>query len=249
MPTISVIIPAYNRERYLEESVRSVLTQTFKDIEVLIINDTSTDTTSAIAERLALEDARVKVFHHKENSYRSSALNTGLTHATGIYISFLDSDDYYLTDKLERQSIFLQSHPLIDGVYGDFEILNEPTEPTIFTLGMTSTEKVRERLLEKSGGVISGAVEDILEREFIPSCSPLIKSSVFNTIRFDTTLRNMEDFDMWLQILGAGFTLTKLAGSTYVYRRHGEQKSSNIQRMNIARTIIENKMQNGTYVK
>ncbi|MDB5254662.1 MAG: putative N-acetylgalactosaminyl-diphosphoundecaprenol glucuronosyltransferase [Candidatus Nomurabacteria bacterium] len=245
MSLISVIIPAYNREKYLEAAVRSVLDQTITDIEVLVIDDASTDTTGSIADRLSQEDSRIRVLHHEQNKLRSGALNTGLDNAKGEYISFLDSDDYYLADKLERQINFLESHPQSDGVYGDFEILLEDRTDTKGMNAISSVETVRERLIAKTRGETS----DVMSGGYIPSCSVLIRASVFSTIRFDPILRNMEDFDMWLQILGKGFVLTKLPGSTYVYRRHGEQKSSDSERMIIARAIIEEKMKGGIYLQ
>jgi glycosyltransferase involved in cell wall biosynthesis len=241
---ISVIIPAYNREKYLEVAVRSVLEQTHSDIEVLIVNDASTDETGPIADRLAQEDNRVRIIHHEQNMYRSGALNTGIDNATGNYLSFLDSDDYYLADKLERQIAFLESHPESDGVYGDFEILLEDNTETTKVSALSSTQEIRGRLAAKA----NGEEVAVMSEGFIPSCSVLIRKSVFETIRFDANLRNMEDFDMWLQILGMGFVLTRLPGSTYVYRRHDEQKSSDSARMILARGIIEEKMKSGAYL-
>jgi len=245
MPLVSIIIPAHNREKYLEVAVRSVLEQTMPDSEILIVNDASTDSTGHIAERLAEKNSRIRVIHHGQNKNRSGALNTGIEHATGNYISILDSDDYYLPDKLERQISFLESHPQSDGVYGDYEILWENTVDTKPANAIASTEHVQERLVAKARG------EDInvMPEGYIPSCSVLIRISVFNTIRFDPILRNMEDFDMWLQILGKGFVLTRLPGSTYVYRRHDGQKSSDPERVKIARAAIEEKLRTGAYLK
>jgi len=244
MPLVSIIIPAHNRELYLEKAVRSVLEQTLADLEVIIVNDASTDNTGPIAEQLAQEDTRVRVIHHQENKLRSGAINTGLDTAQGRYICFLDSDDYYLNNKLERQVSFLESHPENDGIYGDYEILLENATETKPANALPSTEGVLTRLIAKA----QGEEIEVMPGGYIPSCSILIRSSVFNTIRFDTTLRNMEDLDMWLQILGKGFILTRLPGSTYVYRRHGEQKSGNPEKMKLARALIEEKLLNGSYL-
>jgi teichuronic acid biosynthesis glycosyltransferase TuaG len=244
MPLISVIIPAYNREQYLGSAIQSVLDQTMSDLEVLIINDASTDQTGSIAEDFAKKDNRVRVIHHTENKHRSGALNTGIEHAQGTYISILDSDDYYVPDKLERQVAFLESNIEVDGVYGDFEMLYENNPETRLIQAIASTENVRNRLIAKAQG------EDITitPEGYIPSCSALIRKEVFDMLRFDTNLRNMEDLDMWMQILGKGFVLTRLPGSTYVYRRHGDQKSSNSVRATTARAAIEEKMKSGVYI-
>ena len=92
-PTISVIIPVYNAEKYLRRCIDSVLAQTYKDFELLLIDDGSKDSSGAICDEYAAQDARVRVFH-KENGGVSSARNVGLDHAQGEWITFVDSDDY-----------------------------------------------------------------------------------------------------------------------------------------------------------
>jgi glycosyltransferase involved in cell wall biosynthesis len=244
MISVSVLIPAYNREQYLEETVRSVMKQTFSNIEIIIIDDASTDGTGAIAERLAHEDTRIRVIQHNENKFRSGALNTGLDTARSTYICFLDSDDCYLPNKLERQVAFLEAHPGIDAVYGDFETKYQHNQPK-FVEAITSTERAHNELLARAHDKTTVP----LAGGFIPSCSPLIRSSVFTSIRFDTTLRNSEDLDMWFQILGAGFRMERLPGSTYIYRLHRNQKSNDLERMRIARTAIDSKLDAGTYLR
>lgn len=97
MPKISVIIPVYNSEKYIRECLDSVLSQTYSDFEVLIINDGSTDISGEICEEYAKKDLRISVFH-KENGGVSSARNLGLEKAQGEWISFLDSDDWISND-------------------------------------------------------------------------------------------------------------------------------------------------------
>lgn len=100
-PTISVIVPVYNAEKYLHRCVDSILSQTFTDFEVLLINDGSTDTSGVICDEYAQKDARVRVFH-KENGGVSSARNVGIKNMRGLYSIHVDSDDWvepsYLKD-------------------------------------------------------------------------------------------------------------------------------------------------------
>lgn len=93
MPKVSVIVPVYNAEKYLNDCVDSVLAQTIHDIEVILVDDGSTDTSSAICDRYSEIDSRVKVIH-KPNGRASSARNAGIRVATGEYIAFVDSDDW-----------------------------------------------------------------------------------------------------------------------------------------------------------
>ena len=100
MPTISIIVPVYNVEKYLRCCVDSILAQTFTDIEVLLVNDGSTDGGGAICDEYAAKDERFVIIH-KENGGLSTARNTGLDNCSGRYICFLDSDDYYESDFLQ----------------------------------------------------------------------------------------------------------------------------------------------------
>ena len=95
MPSISIIVPVYQAEKYLQKCVESVIKQTFPDWELLLIDDGCTDGSPAICDRCAAEDARIRVFHKKKNGGVSAARNLGLAEAKGDYIAFLDVDDRY----------------------------------------------------------------------------------------------------------------------------------------------------------
>lgn len=101
MPEISVIIPVYNVEKYVEKCVRSVLAQTFSDFEVLLVDDGATDSSGEICDRLAREDARIRVIHQK-NQGLGGARNTGIREAVGEWLIFPDSDDWLEPETLER---------------------------------------------------------------------------------------------------------------------------------------------------
>ena len=105
-PTISVIVPVYNTEQYLHRCIDSVLAQTYKDFELLLIDDGSTDSSGAICDEYAAKDARVKVFH-KENGGVSSARRIGVEQSHGEFIYFVDSDDAILPDTLEMMCNYM----------------------------------------------------------------------------------------------------------------------------------------------
>lgn len=96
---LSVIIPVYNVEQYLQSCVQSVITQTYQNLQVILVNDGSTDSSGVLCNQLAHQDSRIQVLH-KENGGLSSARNAGLNVATGEYVLFLDSDDYYADDQV-----------------------------------------------------------------------------------------------------------------------------------------------------
>lgn len=97
---VTIVIPVYNTKRYLEECVASVMGQTYKEIEILLVDDGSTDGSSALCDELALNDERIRVIH-KENGGAATARNIGIDEATGTYVMFLDSDDWLDTDATE----------------------------------------------------------------------------------------------------------------------------------------------------
>ncbi|MFR2551722.1 MAG: glycosyltransferase [Clostridioides difficile] len=100
MPKISIIVPVYNVEKYLEKCVRSILAQTFTDFELILVDDGSLDSSGAMCDQFAEQDQRVKVIH-KENGGLSDARNAGIELATGEYLGFVDSDDYIADDMYE----------------------------------------------------------------------------------------------------------------------------------------------------
>ena len=100
-PKVSVIVPVYNTEAYVEEAVRSIMNQTLRDIEIIVINDGSTDNSLSVVENLALQDARISVYS-QVNQGPSITRNQGMQRATGDYLYFMDSDDVLAAGALEK---------------------------------------------------------------------------------------------------------------------------------------------------
>ena len=111
MPQVSVIVPVYNAEKYLAECVDSILAQTLRDIEVILVDDGSTDTSPAICDAYAGKDSRVKVIH-KANGRAASARNAGMKIVQGEYVAFVDSDDWISPDMYEQMLAAGGYHPL-----------------------------------------------------------------------------------------------------------------------------------------
>ena len=110
MPEISVIVPVYKVEKYLDRCVRSLLRQTFDDLEIILVDDGSPDSCGSMCDAWAEKESRIWVIH-KENGGLSSALNAGLAQAHGKYICFTDSDDWVEPQMLEHLHDLLQKHP------------------------------------------------------------------------------------------------------------------------------------------
>jgi len=109
-PLVSVIIPVYNAEKYVEQAVRSIMNQTYKNLEILITDDCSTDGSFAILQKLAEEDARIKLFQNEQNQKIVRTLNALVERATGKYIARMDADDISLAKRIEKQVAFLEAN-------------------------------------------------------------------------------------------------------------------------------------------
>src|SRR5215207_6745619 len=123
MPSVSVIIPAYNHEKFVAECIQSVLNQTFQDFEIIITDDASTDRTVEIIE--SFDDSRIKLFKHSKNQGVSIAANNCILHAGGRYIAWLSTDDAWYPEKLEIQVRYLDEHPEIGGAFGKAAWIDE----------------------------------------------------------------------------------------------------------------------------
>src|SRR5919106_3261019 len=115
-PKVSVVMPAYNAAVYLDEAVTSILNQTFREFEFIIINDGSTDDTASILDKYEKSDTRISVYH-QENQGMIAALNRGCRLARGEYIARMDADDVSFRDRLEKQVEYIEKHPQI-GILG-----------------------------------------------------------------------------------------------------------------------------------
>lgn len=125
---VSIIMPAHNSERFIDETIGSVLAQTYRNWELIVVDDRSTDATPKMLERLAQQDGRIRPFLLGTNSGAAVARNTAIEHARGRYIAFLDSDDLWLPHKLARQITFMQESgsPF---TYASYERITEDGRP------------------------------------------------------------------------------------------------------------------------
>lgn len=185
-PLVSVIMPAYNTERYIEAAVRSVMAQTVTDWELLVLDDCSVDSTCAIAGRLAAEDPRIRLLRGGQNSGVAAVRNWGLTQCRGAYIAFLDSDDLWHPDKLERQLRLMESTGA-DLCYSAYAIING------------AGERVGQPYL------VPGRVDfEALLRENVIGCSTVVlRRQTAGNYRFCTDFYH-EDYILWLQLLRDG---------------------------------------------
>ena len=189
---ISVIIPCYNKEAFIAEALDSVLQQTYINAikEIIVVDDGSTDNTASVIKEKAALSPIIKYVYQK-NGGVSAARNTGIENATGDYVAFLDADDLWLPDKIERQSKALEQHPEVGLFYTDlfkYDYKQQSLTPVKAIAYQASEQNLLFKFVAKGAPVIPSTV--------------LVKRICFEKAgMFDTTLREGgEDIDMWLRI-------------------------------------------------
>jgi len=212
-PLVSVIIPTYNRADLLPRAIRSALTQTFKDFELIIVDDGSTDNTEALVKGFIKEDDRIRYIYQK-NQGESEARNTGLLNARGRYIAFLDSDDEWLPSKIEKQlNLFKKS---IFGERLGFVGCNA------YVIKAQKSRNYGTSLVRKMPNYRGDVLEEILKFCFVfcPS-SVLLKREAIMGRKFDTKLRIGPDWDMWIRI-SQDYYFDFVDEPLFSYYLHGE---------------------------
>ncbi|RYX86182.1 glycosyltransferase family 2 protein [bacterium] len=222
---ISVVIPTYNRSTKIKPTVDSVLGQRLAadSFEIIIVNDGSTDDTESVLQQLYGDDARVRLFS-LPNGGVAKARNFGLREAQGEFIAFLDHDDIWLPEKLERQVALLERAPEVGVVYSGWQDVDE--------MGKPLAEDDLRRLKPKFG-FPTGRVFDILVRgNFIVSASvPLIRTQLLRDIGgFDPATQPCDDWDVWLR-LARRCEFARVEENLVCYVHHNEQQSANVNRM------------------
>ncbi|NET60616.1 MAG: glycosyltransferase [Symploca sp. SIO2E6] len=214
MPTISVIIPAYNAENTIKETINSVLKQTFTDFELLVINDGSQDSTLEVIS--SVSDSRIRVFSYS-NAGVCAARNRGIAEATGEYLSFIDADDLWTPDKLEAQLAALQANPEAAVAYSWTDWIDE------------SGQFLRPGSHIKSNGNV---YSELLFRDFVASGSnPLIRKEALTQVGgFDESLTPAADWEMWLR-LAAKYEFVNVPAAQILYRVSPNSMSANIWQM------------------
>jgi glycosyltransferase involved in cell wall biosynthesis len=222
MPKVSVVIPAYNAMTYLPETVESVLRQTFTDFEVLIINDGSSDHIVQWASQIV--DPRVKLIS-QENQGLPGARNTGIAHAQGEYIAFLDADDLWEPTKLEKQVRCLDDTPEVGLVHTWMLLVDEQGKSTGKVMKSNAQGEVWKQLVEKN---------------VIACPSVIVRRCCFETVGvFDINLRSIEDWDMWIRI-ATRYPFAVIKEPLSYYRQLPGSMSKNCQVMEQAfQTVIE----------
>lgn len=228
MPLVSVIIPAYNVEKTIAETIESIQKQTFSDWELIVINDGSTDKTLEVLA--SLNEPRMQVFSY-ENGGLPVARNRGITRATGEFITFIDADDLWTADKLELQLAALQQRPTAGVAYSWTAFINEKSEFLYAWEPVYADGNVYPQLLVRN--FISSGSNILVRRQFIAAAG-----------EFDPELKSVEDWDYYLRLAALGeFAL--VPQYQILYRKTSQSMTSKVDVMERSvLTVIERAFQN-----
>ncbi len=223
MPAVSVVIPNYNHTRYLGSAIQSVINQTYQDIEIIVVDDGSTD---GCAEVVSGFCGRVR-YIRQENQGLAGARNTGIRAASGKLVGLLDADDQWLPEFLERMVALALLHPNAAAYYCCARAMDEASRdlPQVFGRPPRSSQSLYETLLRASF--------------IIPSATVVRREAVVAADLFDKNLRSCEDWDLWLRLL-ATHELVGTPQCLVRYRVHENTLSARADSMrNAVRAVVE----------
>lgn len=213
-PLVSVIVPAYNAEKYIEEAIQSVVDQAYQNWELIIVDDGSTDATSQIIA--SFEDKRILLIE-QENAGVSAARNRGLSEVKGKYITFLDADDVLPPQSLKARVEYLESHPDVDLVDGYINVKD---------IDMKSTVRTYEPYYH---GSLLPRLVALDSRVFFNVCY-MFKSSVLEDIRFNEDMTHAEDLLFYIELSNKSSVQYRYVTEIIYYYREGNMSAmTNLQ--------------------
>lgn len=203
-PTVSVLMPVYNGEKYLRVAINSILSQTFKDFEFIIINDGSTDASETIIT--SFTDPRIRYFSNSRRLGATKSLNRGICHARGIYIARMDSDDISLPDRLLKQVAYLETNALCTVLATRVNLIDSSGNfcgKWADDLRCVTYDQIRKRLPASN---------------CIAHASVMLRASIIKKYRYNEKLRYCQDHELWLRLCADNHRIEKINEPLHCYR-------------------------------
>lgn len=207
---VSIVMPAYNAEKYIGEAIESVLNQTYSNYELIIVDDASKDQTANIVKKLVVKTDNIRFYQNEKNKGVSYTRNFAISKAYGDWIAFLDSDDKWHKEKLEKQIRFLHKEINAKLVFTGSAFINEKNKKYDYVL--TVPEKI--------------VFKELLKQNVISCSSVLVNKECFQKIKMMNDSMH-EDFAVWLQILNEIQYAYGINEPLLLYRLSKKSKSSN----------------------
>ncbi len=197
MPLVSVIMPVYNVEKFLAEAIESVLNQSYPHFELILVNDCSPDNSLAICE--SYTDERIQIVNHHENRGLAGARNSGIRHACGEYVAFLDSDDTWHPDKLKAHVEHLSTNPAVGLSFSRSAFIDEDSQPT-HCYQMPKLKALDAAEIFSRNPIGNGSAPVLRHRVLKDIEYRAEHKGIEETRYFDSELRRSEDIECWLRI-------------------------------------------------
>lgn len=223
MPKASIVVPAYNAEKTLSETLHLLSAQTFRDLEIVVVDDGSGDQTAEIARSHG--DPRLRLVR-QTNRGLAGARNTGISHARGMFIGFCDADDLWMPDKLAAHVAHLEADPLVGLSYSGSALINDCSRP----LGLSQRPRLRSiaaRHVFKRNPVGNGSAP-VMRRAALDAIAWRPAHEQARDWWFDESFRQSEDVECWLRLaLSTDWQIEGIRGDLTLYRINGEGLSAN----------------------
>lgn len=214
IPKVSIVLPTYNGTQYIKESIDSCLEQSYKSLELIIVDDGSTNNIKRIID--SYNDERIIYLRHKTNLGLANALNTGFSHARGVYLTWTSDDNLYKRKAIEAMVRVLENNPKIDFVYANYYIINAEGQVTQY--------------------VSTGRTQDLDRHNCIGPCF-LYRRRVYKAIgMYNPRYFLAEDYEYWLRIRDR-FNMSKIDDFLYFYREHNDRLSSTHEAITIEKQV------------
>jgi glycosyltransferase involved in cell wall biosynthesis len=243
-PTFSVVVAAFNAEQRIGDAMRSVLAQRYRDLELIVVDDGSTDETAAVAERLAMDDGRARVIRQR-NQGTVAARNAGLGAAAGSHVSFLDDDDVWLPGYLERVARGFRRVENAGLVHSDAWVM----EAESGRVGrLTALQRFAGPIRRLEAAPPPDRCERALLRiDFVTTCGATVSRRALDAVgALDPAIRGADDWDLWLRVVGAGFRAVRIDEPLTVLRKRTDSVGADSLMMaRNARAVLERALQRG----
>ncbi|MGN6868370.1 MAG: glycosyltransferase family 2 protein [Solirubrobacteraceae bacterium] len=222
-PRFSIVMAAFNAAATVHSAIGSVLAQTIPDLELIVVNDGSTDGTAEALARVT--DPRVRILS-QPNRGPAAARNAGIGQARGDYVAFLDSDDLLMPTYLERSEQTLRGTPGAGFAYTDAYVFDDITGNVRRRSAMARNRPPEPPPTDRAAFLL-----ELLRRNFIYVAATVPREVLERVGGFDESLKGPEDYELWLRILVRGYGAAWIPGRQALYRKHGSQLSRNLVTM------------------
>lgn len=216
LPLVSIILPAYNCEKYIAEAVTSILTQVYDNFELIVVNDGSTDNTAAVLS--SITDQRMRVLENPGNQGLIYSLNRAIDEAKGEFIARMDADDIATNDRIEKQVHWLLHHPQTAAVGCFIRLIDE------------TGAALPDWPLDRETATAS-AIRNAMPREnCLAHPTVMLRAAILKNYRYRGEQKNIEDYDLWLRMLADGLVIDKIPQPLLYYREHQASVTSTFLR-------------------